>query len=129
MVTGIAIAGSVGITLLWILDVLVYHDLLIRYHVAGQHLEKVFDWLPPVRTHFDVEAPFLAVRTYVGLFYVLGILVLCCGTMIILGISRLLTWSHFYVLTFFTIMLLVVIVGLTQRVLWWKRGLTPWITP
>lgn len=71
----IALAGACGIMLLWVLDVVVYHDLLIAGYVAGRRLEETFEWLPPVRRTFDKlrEGP---VRWYIANFYIVGITIL-----------------------------------------------------
>lgn len=52
LVIGVALAGATGMVLLWILDVLVYHELLVAGYVAGTDLEASFTWLPPVRSTF-----------------------------------------------------------------------------
>ena len=51
MIAGISAAGAVGIGLLWILDLLVYHRLLDACFVEGLSLEKTFAWLPPIRSN------------------------------------------------------------------------------
>lgn len=49
LVAGIAAAGCIGITLLWALDLLVYHRLLDSYFIEGLKLEEHYQWLPPFR--------------------------------------------------------------------------------
>lgn len=49
LIAVIAIAGWMGITLLWILDLLVYHRLLDSCFVEGLILEERYPWVPPFR--------------------------------------------------------------------------------
>ena len=49
--SGIGVAGGVGILLLWNLDLLVYQRLLDANFVEGIKLENEFPWLPPVRSN------------------------------------------------------------------------------
>ncbi len=74
--TSTALAGATGIMLLWVLDVVVYHDLLIAGYVAGKRLEDLFQWLSPVRTNFSKLAQ-EPVRWYIAAFYMTGISILC----------------------------------------------------
>ena len=46
----IAVMGIIGITLLWVIDVLVYHQLLDAWFKQGILLEKENPWMIPVRT-------------------------------------------------------------------------------
>ncbi|HEX2204023.1 MAG TPA: hypothetical protein VHG91_12020, partial [Longimicrobium sp.] len=46
----IGLAGAVGITLLWNLDLRVYHQLLEAYFVEGLRLERAHPWLPRIRS-------------------------------------------------------------------------------
>jgi hypothetical protein len=48
-VAALAVAGALGITLLWILDLLVYHRLLDACFIEGLILEEQYPWLPPFR--------------------------------------------------------------------------------
>lgn len=49
LVSGVAVAGCTGITLLWVIDLLVYHRLLDSCFVEGLILEKKHAWLPRFR--------------------------------------------------------------------------------
>lgn len=49
LITAIAAAGAIGIALLWILDLLVYHRLLDSCFIEGLILEERYPWLPPFR--------------------------------------------------------------------------------
>ncbi|HUP21271.1 MAG TPA: hypothetical protein VM778_15140, partial [Gemmatimonadota bacterium] len=73
----IAIAGAIGITLLWVVDVLVYHELLIAAYIVGKRLERLYPWLPPIRSNFSFLTRGPAVRWYVAAFYLAGIAVVC----------------------------------------------------
>ena len=127
LVTGIAIAGAIGIALLWVLDVLVYHDLLVVGYVAGQHLERVFPWLPPVRTQFRRQRRLKPVRKYVALFYTAGIVVLClAAATVIIASGKAKVWA--FIALGVAIALSVVIYWLTNRALLATADFEPWIT-
>lgn len=49
LVCGIGAAGAVGIYLLWVVDILVYHRLLDACFVEGLKLERVVSGIPPTR--------------------------------------------------------------------------------
>jgi len=51
LVAAIAVAGCVGIALLWVLDLLVYHRLLDSCFIEGLILEERYAWLPPCRNN------------------------------------------------------------------------------
>jgi hypothetical protein len=77
VVAGIAIAGSIGIFLLWNLDHNVYHGLLDAVFVEGIKLEKEYPWLPQVRNNMrDMEAGGKTVDTNIFLFYFIPQIVL-----------------------------------------------------
>jgi hypothetical protein len=46
----IGFAGGIGITMLWNLDVRVYHQLLESCFVQGLKLEEKYPWLPSIRS-------------------------------------------------------------------------------
>jgi hypothetical protein len=74
----IALSGAVGITLLWVLDVLVYHQLLVAGYAAGARLEERYEWLPPIRkSSSKVGKKRHAVRWAIAIFYAVGISILC----------------------------------------------------
>jgi len=47
----IAAAGGIGIALLWVVDLLVYHRLLDSCFIEGLILEEQYPWLPPLRNN------------------------------------------------------------------------------
>ncbi len=49
IVAAIAAAGAIGIWLLWIVDILVYHRLLDACFIEGLKLEKSCHWMPRFR--------------------------------------------------------------------------------
>jgi hypothetical protein len=62
----IGIAGAVGITLVWLLDLLVYHRLLEVVFWTGLAVELEYEQIPPMRLHmYSLEA----VTPLVKLFY------------------------------------------------------------
>lgn len=46
----VGLAGAVGVTLAWNLDLRVYHQLLDSYFVEGLRLEREHRWLPQIRS-------------------------------------------------------------------------------
>jgi hypothetical protein len=51
LIAGISTAGCIGILLLWVIDLLVYHRLLDSCFVEGLILEKKYTWLPQIRSN------------------------------------------------------------------------------
>jgi hypothetical protein len=76
IVAAIALFGAVGIRLLWLLDIKVYHQLLDACFVTGVKLERRYEWLPPLRnTMLDTQSAQkgqsdLGVLTHVKWFYI-----------------------------------------------------------
>ena len=70
----IGLAGAVGITQLWNLDIRVYHQLLEACFVEGLKLEAKYSWLPKVRTNMlaTQEATEKGVLARVVWFYLVG---------------------------------------------------------
>ena len=121
----IALAGATGIMLLWVLDVVVYHDLLIAGYVAGKHLEDLFQWLPPVRTNFAklARGP---VRWYIAAFYMTPISILCFIAAVSCWFWRGEFSGFLAAIVLFALVLDVVIVVWTRRALKRKDKLPPW---
>ena len=65
----IAIAAAVGIGLLWVLDVLVYHELLVASDEVGRQLECEYPWLPQIRHTYGTLRSGAPVRLQISLFY------------------------------------------------------------
>jgi hypothetical protein len=53
-VFGIGVGTSIGIYLLWVLDLLVYHRLLDAAYIEALNLERSYKWLPPYRINIRV---------------------------------------------------------------------------
>lgn len=67
LVVGLSFAGYIGILVLWLVDIAVYHGLLVSYFRQGRKLEETHTWLPQVR-HAMAGIPAIVVATA---FYVL----------------------------------------------------------
>jgi hypothetical protein len=65
-------AGAIGIALLWMLDLLIYHEMLVHNDEAAKALEAEYVWLPRVRTRKWREQSW-SVRERVSIFYVASI--------------------------------------------------------
>ncbi len=83
----IGLAGAVGIVLLWIVDLLVYHRLLHAAFVQGLALERYYVWMPPLRTGVDTEFRTRDVVPRVIWFYVGS-----AGIALVLSIASLSLW-------------------------------------
>ena len=51
IIAGIGVGGSIGIYLLWVLDLLVYHRLLDAAFIEASNLETTHKWLPQIRNN------------------------------------------------------------------------------
>ncbi len=51
LIWAVALAGCLGLVLLWVMDLLVYHRLLDAVFVEGVKLERCYSWLPPFRNN------------------------------------------------------------------------------
>lgn len=124
----IALAGALGIFLVWILDVLVYHDLLIGSYVAGLELEQRYPWIPPGRSNFARLTVGVAVRWYIAAFYSAGIATLCILSAVIclLWRSDCKAWS--LVPLGLGVLLIGLIVFFTRRSHRRKRNLPEWLS-
>jgi hypothetical protein len=127
LVSGLAVAGALGIALLWVLDVLVYHDLLIVGHTVGKHLEQSLSWLPPLRTRFGEKKQHPPVRVLVAIFYIAGVDVLCLAAVVIL-----LSWGSANTIWIVVpivagVLLSGVIFAVTRSALKWLTTTPPWI--
>lgn len=73
----IGLAGAIGITLLWNLDLRVYHQLLESCFVEGLKLERQHPWLPRLRENMLASqgTQGKGVLARVVWFYVAGVLV------------------------------------------------------
>jgi hypothetical protein len=70
MIFGLGLAAAIGILLLWMLDVLVYHRLLLAYFENGKEIERACgDWLPPFRNSMKSPSHSNAVRKSIAAFY------------------------------------------------------------
>ena len=65
----LAAVSGLGVGLLWMLDVVVYHELLVANYDAAKRLERRYAWLPKVRTGRRKQPGDLTVRERVSLFY------------------------------------------------------------
>jgi hypothetical protein len=96
-IVGLAILGSFGITLLWILDLRVYGMLLRACFRVGRLLEEEYTWslpdhlpwLPPIRSEMSSSLGPRGAAPFVARFYVGAIAVVLA-----LGGIFLLLWSY-----------------------------------
>lgn len=121
----IAMGGAIGVALLWVVDVLVYHDLLVAGYAVGQQLEQAFPWLPPVRSNFSLLTRGPAVRWYIAGFYIAAIAVLVLLAAVISGLSARYWWLGSVLLLGSIIVSL--IIYFTRRALRRKRELPHWL--
>lgn len=70
---GIATASAIGISLIWILDLLVYHRLLAAAFAEGYELEQQHSWLPCIHTNMYNLHNGIGVLPKVVWFYLIGV--------------------------------------------------------
>ena len=70
---GIATASAIGISLIWILDLLVYHRLLAAAFAEGYELEQQHNWLPCIHTNMYNLHNGIGVLPKVVWFYLTGV--------------------------------------------------------
>ena len=81
----IGLLGGIGIVLLWVVDLLVYHRLLDAYFVEGLHLEEMYPWLPQVRSNMMRIHDGNGILSRIILFYVCSSGVLFLFSVIYVG--------------------------------------------
>lgn len=75
-ISAIAFAGSLGIFLLWLIDLKVYQQLLGANFVEGLSIEKKIDWLPKIRQNIFNTQKTGSVISNLSWFYIIGIEIL-----------------------------------------------------
>lgn len=68
MAAMVCMLGAFGVALLWMLDLSVYHRLLVAAFNEGRALEEHFLWLPRIRTNMLTNTHH-AVRKHLALYY------------------------------------------------------------
>jgi len=88
--TVVGIAGSAGIVLLWVMDLLVYHQLLAVVFMQGLVLEKRYRWLPQLRTMMVASQGRRGVTPRIVWFYIgsSGVLLAAAGTALAFYLDR-----------------------------------------
>jgi hypothetical protein len=70
VVAALAVAAAFGIVLLWMLDILVYHELLVANYEVGKTFESDYPWLPQVRGMYSRVSSGAPVRVRASRFYI-----------------------------------------------------------
>jgi len=83
----VAFFGAVGITLLWHLDLIVYHQLLASYFHAGLKLENDTCWLPKIRNDMLTRLGDKGAAPLIAWFYIVG-----NAVVLIVGVVSLTIW-------------------------------------
>lgn len=68
----IGLAGGIGIWLLWLIDIMVYQQLLHAAFLSGVRLEERYSWLPPIRLTMKETQIGGNVRFRVVWYYIAG---------------------------------------------------------
>lgn len=124
----VAVAGQVGLSLLWVLDLLVYHDLLVASYAIGSNLEKRFDWLPPIRKNFSRLRDPQKVRWRIAQYYLGGIGILGTVAMLIAVVTAPQSGSCWVVLPVTsTLIITAIIFNSTNSSLERGDSLKPWL--
>lgn len=98
-IIALSVLHSFGISMLWNIDIRVYHRLLDSLFVEALQMERVHDWLPQVRTkmvfsqyvNVDHVRPEAGVMSRIRLFYASGIgvsLLIACGFLVAAALDR-----------------------------------------
>ena len=74
-IAGIGVSGSLGVYLLWLIDLRVYQQLLSACFIEGVKLELNNPWLPRVRINMMKSQPSGHVVPHLVWFYILGFLI------------------------------------------------------
>jgi hypothetical protein len=88
-IAGLALAGTIGLTMLWILDMMVYQQLLGAGFSYGLVLEREYPWLPPLRTNMMSVTDNKGVRPRVVGYYLAGnaVLTTVAATALAIGLA------------------------------------------
>lgn len=88
----IGVAGSIGIVLLWLIDIMVYQRLLHAAFVTGVKLEERYPWLPPIR-HIMMDSQIGgSVRYRVVWYYIAGAVM-----PLLIALISLTSWTYSFV--------------------------------
>ena len=116
----LATAASLGIVLLWMLDILVYHELLVANYEAGKDLEREYAWLPQVRDRYSRGHSGAPVRVRASRFYIasaqLLLIIASAATARYASVAPRHGWA-----TIVTVLLTVVAVGGGIAMMWYAR--------
>lgn len=79
----LGVAGSIGILLLWTLDVRVYQRLVSANFNEGLALETAFPWLPQIRTQIRARFRGALTRIVSGYYFALSVVFWIIGSMLL----------------------------------------------
>jgi hypothetical protein len=89
LVCSIASSGAIGILLLWILDLQVYHRLLDSCFIEALCLEETYSWLPRLRGRMMKSQEGRGVLSKIVIFYLVPI-----ASLIFVAVYTLSSWVH-----------------------------------
>ncbi|MET0635841.1 MAG: hypothetical protein ABWZ25_07420 [Chitinophagaceae bacterium] len=115
LVLGVSLAGSIGIAILWMMDIKVYHRLLHTFFKEGVRLEADFTWMRPIRINMVKSQETGDVTTRIMYYYFLSISLLT-----VVSISAI--WNiSFFPSAIIRLLLTFVLLLLLGIVWWWMR--------
>ena len=117
IVAAIGFCGGFGITLLWNLDLLVYHRLLDSFFSEGVRLERTYEWLPPFRLNMLAVHRNQGVLPKVVWFYAgsAGVLLLLANAALFQGLTGASFWARVLTVTAGVIVSVAIIIFMVRR--------------
>ena len=115
LAAGIAVAGSLGIALLWVVDLLVYHRLLDSCFIESLILEEQYPWLPSIRSNMMKTQRGEGVLFRVVVFYLgpIILLVIIAGGALSIWLGKQFWWAA--ILSFDVSLLVALLIGYIIR--------------
>ena len=76
LAASLSVVAAIGIVLLWILDILVYHELLVVNFTQAERLESDYEWLTQVQSQYRKTQGKSSVRVRATRFYAGSVMLL-----------------------------------------------------
>jgi hypothetical protein len=83
----ICLMVNFGLSILWIIDQMVYQRLFNTNYIAGLRLEQQFSFIPPVRAIQRLSAGKMSIASWVKFFYIGPILAFAVTALVVVSIS------------------------------------------
>lgn len=114
IISGISIGGSIGLTLLWSLDIQLYQKLLDATYIEELELEDKYDFLPQIRHKMFYVTSFFTSPIKTQTNFYIGMILLAMGVSF-LPISTGFHTTYIYFIVFKLIFLATVIIYIRKK--------------